>query len=207
MESILEYIMEYYTWLLGGAIIILLAIIGYYADKTNFGQGKVEKKEINKEDEYSIDENQTLGETVDKIYSNQDSAKEQEKTAVYENQPTVTLENDSNNQQELKTDIVEQQKSTIPVESPASVVREEVVSNNEPESETNFEEDFSKFDKEFEEILPKKGLIDDELLDEIDSLSLDKTQKLDLNDIPDLDDVDLPKIKTFEPEEKDVWKF
>ena len=59
----------------------------------------------------------------------------------------------------------------------------------------------------FCEILPKKEIINDDLLEEIDSLSLDKTQKLDLYDIPDLDDVDLPKIKTFEPEEKDIWKF
>ena len=40
MSTIIEYIVSNYTWFLIGAIIILLAIIGSYADKTNFGQGK-----------------------------------------------------------------------------------------------------------------------------------------------------------------------
>ena len=43
MINILEYINENYTLFLGGAIIILLAIIGSYADKTNFGQGKTKE--------------------------------------------------------------------------------------------------------------------------------------------------------------------
>ena len=41
MQSIMEYILANYAWILFFSIIILLAIIGYYADKTNFGQGKV----------------------------------------------------------------------------------------------------------------------------------------------------------------------
>lgn len=40
MTQVFEYIMQHYALFLGGAILILLAIIGYYADKTNFGQGK-----------------------------------------------------------------------------------------------------------------------------------------------------------------------
>ena len=48
MVNILEYIVSNYVWFLGSAILILLAIIGYYADKTNFGFGdKIqEKKEL-----------------------------------------------------------------------------------------------------------------------------------------------------------------
>ena len=55
MKDILEYIMANYTWFLGGAIIILLAIIGSYADKTNFGQGKEKIK-----DDKSIDDNKKM---------------------------------------------------------------------------------------------------------------------------------------------------
>jgi len=43
MTQLLEYITQNYTLFLFGAIIILLAVIGYYAEKTNFGQGKVDK--------------------------------------------------------------------------------------------------------------------------------------------------------------------
>lgn len=40
MIQVLEYIKENYTLFFAGIILILLAFIGYYADKTNFGQGK-----------------------------------------------------------------------------------------------------------------------------------------------------------------------
>lgn len=40
MSIIVEYIMNNYIWILSIIIVILLAVIGYFADKTNFGQGK-----------------------------------------------------------------------------------------------------------------------------------------------------------------------
>lgn len=205
MEAILEYIMEYYTWFLGGAIIILLAIIGYYADKTNFGQGK-DKQETNKDDGLNLDkinENQTLGETVNQIYGNQDNIVEEQEAVIDAVEPTGTSENVSVIQQQPEA--VEQQITPVQMLEPE--VNQEINSDVEQKSEPSFEDEFEKFDKEFDEILPKKEIVDDELLEEIDSLSLDKTQKLDLNAIPDLDDVDLPKIKTFQLEEQDVWKF
>ena len=197
MESVLEYVMEYYTWFLGGAIIILLAIIGYYADKTNFGEGK-EKKEIDKDDKLNfnkLNKNQTLGETVDTAYTNQENIVEQQEFLDSQKNEDVNEENHSSVQQESTININEQ------------ITNQEDYSNLQQETPISFEDEFEKFDKEFDEILPKKDIINDELLEEIDNLTLDKTQKLDLNDIPDLDDVDLPKIKTFEPEEQDVWKF
>lgn len=60
MTKILEYITLNYTWFLGGAILILLAIIGYYADKTNFGQGKPKKDDDNnksKDNDKALEEN------------------------------------------------------------------------------------------------------------------------------------------------------
>ena len=48
--------------------------------------------------------------------------------------------------------------------------------------------------------------IDDDLLSDIEHLSLDKTQKYNFKDIPDLDDVDLPEIKKSD-EPEDIWKF
>ena len=177
MQKLVEFIILNYTWIIAGSIIILLAVIGYYADKTNFGQGKNKDQEPN--------------------------------------------ENDINLEQ---VELVEQTNDEQVVESPAEltnpvveeavveeVVIEPIVTEGHPDYQKNnssvdLDEKFEKFDKEFNEIVPEKEVIDDELLDEIDSLSLDKTQKLNLTDIPDLDDVELPKIKNITKEEN-IWKF
>lgn len=66
--------------------------------------------------------------------------------------------------------------------------------------------DYIKFNRELNNMLSKKELIDDDLLSDIEHLSLDKTQRYNFKDIPDLDDVDLPEIKKSE-EPEDIWKF
>ena len=66
--------------------------------------------------------------------------------------------------------------------------------------------EYAQFNNEVKELLPKKDIMDDSLLSDINNLSLDKTQKYNFGDIPDLDDVDLPKIKKAD-EEEDIWKF
>lgn len=192
MEAIIEYIMSNYTWFLGGAIIILLAIIGSYADKTNFGQGKNKIQE--KDDKLNLQENnnfKTLQEAIDGTDENQI---EENITDQQENKEMLSQESDLNLQNEPE------------VES-AEMVSEEDQSFGENSEQTTFDSSFEEFDKKFNEILPKKEIIDDELLDEIENLSLDKTQKIDLNDIPELEDMELPKIKNLEPETEDIWKF
>ena len=50
MIEILQYVKQHSTLILVVLALILFAIIGYYADKTNFGQGKnagTDKKDIN----------------------------------------------------------------------------------------------------------------------------------------------------------------
>ena len=66
--------------------------------------------------------------------------------------------------------------------------------------------EYDELNKEVKGLLSKKELIDGDLLHDIDTLSLDKTQKYNFGDIPDLDDVDLPEIKKSE-EDGDIWKF
>ena len=172
MKTFLEYIMLNYTWFLGGTIIILLAIIGSYADKTNFGQGKT------KED---------------------DSEKLRE------------LEFEKMKLQQKLEEAQRVQEETPVVESQVEEIKEEVVVTQHPKKEEptleSYEEKYAKFDKAFDALLPKKGFDDGDLLDEIESISLDKTQKIDITEIPDLDDVDLPKIKSLDPVDEDIWKF
>jgi len=172
MKTFLEYIMLNYTWFLGGAIIILLAIIGSYADKTNFGQGKTKEDDSEKLRELEL-EKMKLQQQLE------EAQRVQEETPV--------------------------------VESQVEEIKEEVVVTQQPKKEEptleSYEEKYAKFDKAFDALLPKKGFDDGDLLDEIESISLDKTQKIDITEIPDLDDVDLPKIKSLDPVDEDIWKF
>ena len=66
--------------------------------------------------------------------------------------------------------------------------------------------EYNSLNKELSSVLSKKDLIDDDLLSDIEHLSLDKTQRYNFGDIPDLDDVELPEIKK-EEEPEDIWKF
>ncbi len=172
MKTFLEYIMLNYTWFLGGAIIILLAIIGSYADKTNFGQGKTKEDDSEKLRELELEK--------------------------------LKLQQQLEQAQRV-------QEETPAVENQVEEVKEEVVVTQQPKKEEptleSYEEKYAKFDKAFDALLPKKGFDDGDLLDEIESISLDKTQKIDITEIPDLDDVDLPKIKSLDPVDEDIWKF
>ncbi len=179
MKTFLEYIMLNYTWFLGGAIIILLAIIGSYADKTNFGQGKTKEDDSEKLRELQLEKL--------KLQQQLEQAQRlQEETPVVENQ-------------------VEEVKEEV-VETPQHKKTRKTTKKEEPTLES-YEEKYAKFDKAFDALLPKKGFDDGDLLDEIESISLDKTQKIDITEIPDLDDVDLPKIKSLDPVDEDIWKF
>lgn len=181
MKSFLEYIMINYTWFLGGAIIILLAIIGSYADKTNFGQGKAKE-----------DENEKLKELeLEKLKLQQqleEAQRVKEETIVETIEETPTVENNVETKKEAVA-VVEQPKK------------------EEGPTLESYEEKYAKFDKAFDELLPKKGFDDGDLLDEIESISLDRTQRIDITEIPDLDDVDLPRIKSLDPVDEDIWKF
>ncbi len=202
MGEILEYIMSNYTWLLGGLIIILLAIIGRYADKTNFGQGNKPKEDLNNTldldgkkfndffEESSNDENINIDNNL----------KEEQQVTIddFGNDLPIQQKKELNDEQGInlntKTDKKDKEIITNDIE------------NNEQTNNDTFEEEFDKFDEEFNSILPKKDIISDELLDDIDNISIEEKNQ-ENNDIPDLDDVELPKIKNLKKDEEDIWKF
>lgn len=90
MSQFLEYISSNYTWILGGAIVILLAIIGYYADKTNFGQGQKKqndlKKDLSKQNDviYEEEKPQEPVDNASNIVSDQKVLEEENKEAEEE---------------------------------------------------------------------------------------------------------------------------
>ncbi len=44
MDQAISFVKDNLTWVLTGGIVALMAFIGYFAEKTNFGQGSVDKK-------------------------------------------------------------------------------------------------------------------------------------------------------------------
>lgn len=243
MTQVLEYITQNYTWFLGGSILILLAIIGYYADKTNFGQGKT--SDIKDEDSSKKSRNiQEIG-LLD-ITSNSDN---DENLQLINNENQESSESTINNEQAVinnangkntdNTELMEQTNSEnmIVQEKVNSNVsnekfvydsdnilkndglpeKAELLNNDDVVVDVNLvkksanvvlsEEAINSFNEEFELLLPKKELIDTDLLSDIDDLKLDKTQKLNLSNISEFEDIELPKIKHSGPIEQDVWKF
>lgn len=180
MNQLLEYIVQNYAWFLVGIILVLLAIVGYYADKTNFGQGKPEEPN---NDALSDLDNSTEG-NLDGIYTQLEDNSQLKEL----NEQVVQSANIG------KTDMV-----TTGIEN--TDVGEEATSN------IFSKEEVEKFNNEFNAILPEKEIISTDLLSDIEDLEFDKTQKIDLSYITDLNNIELPKIKKFVPEEEDIWKF
>ena len=182
MEAIIEYIMANYTWFLVGTIIILLAIIGSYADKTNFGQGKQkETKEKTKEELIKDLEGKTLNEAMGiPVEQNKEEDELPEQTPVIEETPVVE-----------ETPVAQLEETPIETETPVEPIDIE----------------YNNLNQQFNEVVPEESIIDSNMLDEIDNLSLDKTQQIDVVDIPDVDDVDLPEIKNLKEADEDIWKF
>jgi len=98
MNIIVEFILSNYTWILIGSIIILLAVIGWYADKTNFGQGKTNDKEL-------VDfREKRINEVVDKMKDKRllDEINEEQLT---ETSKVLVTNNNTNNQNKDIADV------------------------------------------------------------------------------------------------------
>lgn len=194
MASILDFFEMYGTWFIVGAVIIVLAIIGRYADKTNFGQNK--EKENNQD---NINNEELTNINVNEKVNNDEPIKDE------------VLEEKN----ELVNDLVQEESYTpiglqnteveLPIDN--NKVKEQIQDEIKRENEYSFDDHYDALDEEINSLLPKKETISEDLLDDIDSLSLDKTQKIKISDIPDLDDVDLPEIKDLNQQDDDIWKF
>lgn len=194
MSEIIEFLLENYIWILSIIIVILLAIIGYFADKTNFGQKDFKLnddiKETNTQEDLlnGIDTNKTLKEAAESLTeSNKEEVKEDKHEVEVEKQP-VAMENnpEANLKEELKSEIEEKKLDGV--------------------LETSEDENIN-LDQMFNEVIPVKSLMDDEILDDIDNMTVEPTS-LETKDIPDLDDIELPKIESLATDtEEDIWRF
>lgn len=236
MLDLFKYMLANYTWLLIATILTLLAIIGYFAEKTNFGQGKQDDNldEENKEDKtitskiedkenkqmLSSDIQQPNNLENSNINNNTINNNNVSNLNVQPIQPLKTPNLPTTQNVEVKQNVENANKvngdttlnTVVPNINNSDLNINEEVNNSTivvPEKDSSILDDkqFDKFEKEFDSVLPKRKVIDSDLLEDIDELSLDKTQKFKLTEIPDLDDVDLPKIKDLKSTDTDIWKF
>lgn len=244
MTEIIGFIVSNYVWFLIGSIIILLAIIGSYADKTNFGQGKsddnlkegnkiieqnsnvLSKDEINKKFTMNLSNN-----NVDDMNSQNFMVNNSTNPAVQNNSESINIQQGNDLKNNLNDQIlinkknednnISSQTTSENIMSNLSVpennlkldsenIKDSLLDVSEKEVNKNFKKNsemlFDKFDKEFDAIVPKKEIIDDNLLEDINSLSLDKKQDFSFNSIPNLKEVNLPKISELKKEDN-IWKF
>lgn len=203
MTSILDFFEIYGSWIAVGAVIIVLAIIGRYADKTNFGQ-----KEKNKSSKDNVMDNQKDINTeekedfLDEYKINKNTSDVDEKNLEFNEVNSINNDNlldldNTPNEIEQIVDTIEEKKSDEAIQDV----------NINKETKNTFDEQYNALNEEINFLLPKKDIIDEDLLDDINNLSLDKTQKINISDIPDLDDVDLPEIKNLNEQDDNIWKF
>lgn len=185
MENILNFFQTNSIWFIVGVIIILLALIGRYADKTNFGQNKNGEKPIDEQKDDAIND------INDSIVNNDINKTEQ-----------IEIEQTIKENSVSEIEIEKKDEKNI-----NEIVNKEPTEIDEQSKEDIVQNEYDKLDKELDILLPKKDIIDEDLLEDIDNLSLDKTQKIKITDIPDLDDVDLPEIKNLNQQDEDIWKF
>ena len=217
MSSVIDFLISNYQIIIIAVIVILLAIIGGYADRTNFGQPKNNTQ--NGVENGKTQLSTLISDLGNKRINDQISNSSDSDKSVSVNKEKETVSSEQNVGQSNVSEISKDNSNVgnINVENSSiengNVSKSIEVSGEEKEENTSskhnnyktFESDFDKFNEEFDAILPKKDIIDNSLLNDINNLTLDKTQKIDLS-IPDLDDVELPKIRGVETDEKEIWK-
>lgn len=179
MIDIINYIMNNFVWVIVAVIIILLVIIGAYADRTNFGEGKkivkVKKKEKDKDiiDEIEVEKHdEPVKNDLDEMLNTKEEDKKIE---------------DKNETKDITVDLNQEKEEKIE-ESGKELSKDEFLESND-----------------LDILLPKKDILNDDLLQEIDDISFDFKKKKSLSSVPDLDDLELPNIKKKNTT-NDIWK-
>lgn len=211
--EIFVFISQHYIWFLIAAILIILAIIGYYADTTNFGLGKTieEDKEKSKVDitnlklqdvstQNKIDYSKNNQSQINNYNNNQNIMGPEVLPSTLVSQTTLP----EKKEEVINFDGIELNQ----VKDSISYNIEEPTPKQEKSKDNLLNDDiFNKFNEEFDMLLPKKQTIEDDLLADISGIDLGKTQKFDFNSLASFDSIELPKIKEFDEEPDDIWKL
>lgn len=176
--AIVDFIVSHYIVVFIIAVIIIFALIGRYVDKIGYLKQAPKKVEPIK----------PIKELNEEPLVEIKPIETPKVEVTEESKPELIISPDEENVATVNTN--------INIDDIDSALFAPIEGNNT----------YDELNKEVEELLPKKDVIDDDLLSDINNLSLDKTQKYNFGDIPDLDDVILPKIKKSD-ESEDIWKF
>lgn len=196
MTDIVSIITNNLVWILVGIVVILLAIIGRYADQTNFGEGKkiikVKKKSSKRDiiDKLAAEEKE---EEPKEELKKEEKPVEKAEVDIIEEMQNNTRDNfnpDADN--DSKTDDIELAQDTLKTDE-----------EKKKESEEMSADEFMKSD-DLDILLPKKDVVTGDFLQEVEDINLDFKKKDILSDIPNLDDVDLPNIKKKQGK-TDIW--
>lgn len=182
MNSIINIILNYWLAIIIVGLIILMIIIGYYADQKKLVKPIKRKNKIeeSKVENKKIDEPAKIEENV---------VKDNEEELFFADMPS-------------SNDIVVDNK---PVSDVSEVISKEEIKHEEDNVTNDAEQDFENFENEFDKIIPEKPVISDELKKYMDEFQIKPismpTQKKEVST-----NIELPEIKQIEKEE-DIWKF
>lgn len=186
MINVVSYVTNNYIWFLCVIVIILLSIIGRYAEKTNFGEGKKIVKVKKKKNE------------------------EEQQSLKNKNQPLVVDEKSSIEPEIIDEKNIEKKDAAITEDLSLVDDIEKSKLDEEKPLELMTEDDFLKSDN-LDVLLPKKVTFNDDLLRDIENLNFDFTSRkrkksTEIQGFDDLLDLDLPSIKTNSSSNDDIWK-
>ena len=193
----MEFILDNYIWFIVGGIIILMAVIGYFAEKTDFGRSKKVEAETEIPKEKS----------KEKPKEKPKKEKKSKKENAEEKQEKIEIDNKGINdlvQSELVTD-------NLTVENPEEPLTDVNVSDtNENVDQSLFAplEDFTA--KDTTEEVQEQPVVIDELINE----PKDSDEKLGNDDLKPIDSTPLADVSSSNDNEEknvsdddDVWKF
>lgn len=217
-REVMQFIMDNYIWFAVGGIVIIMAIIGYFADKTDFGRKTYEKepkakKEKKQKKEKKAPEPQkievdakgineltqsmadtltedTQEETMDDLYAPLENTETQEEVDASLYEPLVPLTN-------------EETTETNVVEEPAMEVQEPITTEVEVpmvDSMATMEEEPKEV--ELQPFTP--STIEEPIEENVEENIEPLTQPIEpLTEEP----IQIPTTESDTTEEDDVWKF
>ncbi|MDO4963161.1 MAG: hypothetical protein Q4E75_03595 [bacterium] len=226
MDDILNFLATNYVLIIICAIVILLAVIGYFADETNFGQPKEsksnydDKKDENKNDLYpKPDENSNLLNYQNNLNDHNSNLTNNQIISQKNDKSDKNVElnndliNDINNNLKANTELINNMNNNLNANNKLinninNNLNDKLINNSdyskEDISNTN---NYENLDKQLDELLPRKGIVETDILDSIDDMSLEKTQKFNFDSLGDLGNIELPSIKNLKKYDEDIWKL
>lgn len=210
------FLLENYVWIIVGVIIVLMTIIGYIADKTDFGNKKEKPAKKQKESNIEKIEEPVLEETTDvQVFEDEKIDEVPEIDYTQEISPVAPLD-----------DFEMPEESSIEQEdiSEESSLEEPVVLDDNMNEESQQEDNNISFDEVVSEEMPDS--IEEEVSEPIDNafeeIKEDENSELNSDEQTDInteepealnEQFELPNIDKLNEEiadveqEEDVWKF